>query len=161
MKHSTCESNLNEFIESINSNLDFLASTPVFRGDLFPRPANLIKIFDFFANTHTPRLIERDISKFKSETKSEHKLKYQEEDQLIKSKSKSKSKDKDNYGSSSSSSSIFNSNNNNNNNRRVYKISFNDETNSNSTNRQLIIIYTIMCITLFYYLLKPSKTLKK
>ena len=143
LKHSTNESNLNEFIESINSDLDFLASTPVFRGDLFPRPANLIKIFDFFANT--PRLIERDISKFKSTSTSD-------EDQSIKSKFKY------NYGPSS----IFNNNtNNSNNNRRVYRISFNNESHSNSTNRQLNIIYTVMCIALFYYLLKPSRTLKE
>lgn len=47
LKESSPESTVQDFITSLDP--EFLGSTPIFRGDLMPRPANEIKIYDFIS----------------------------------------------------------------------------------------------------------------
>jgi hypothetical protein len=47
VKESTANSTIQNFIEYLDP--IFLGSTPIYRGDLFDRPADKIKIFDFVA----------------------------------------------------------------------------------------------------------------
>ena len=55
MKVAPPSSTIQDLIDFLDPN--FLGSTPLHRSDLFPRPANQIKIYDFFASspqTHAP-----------------------------------------------------------------------------------------------------------
>lgn len=64
MRASTTESNLQQFIDVLE--FEFLNSTPAHRQELFNRPANEIKIFDFFASNEPAlqkvKLIEYEIT---------------------------------------------------------------------------------------------------
>lgn len=47
INEATPDSTIQSFIDYLNP--EFLGSTPIYRGDLFDRPADKIKIFDFIA----------------------------------------------------------------------------------------------------------------
>lgn len=54
LKSSTSESTIQDFINDLDPS--FLGSTPIFHGELFPRPADQIKIWDFLSGRPINRI---------------------------------------------------------------------------------------------------------
>ncbi len=106
MRESTSESTIQEFIDNLDP--EFLASTPVHRGDLFNRPANQIKLFDF-TSARSREDVETDIegSEALYETRINENISEISEDIKAKTSNVKRKVYKIDYGMSPESSTIY------------------------------------------------------
>lgn len=138
LKTASPASTIQQFLNILDP--DFLSSTPNVRDDLFTRPADQIKIFDFFANNQIAKYIILDFPK---------------------SNTSLESKNSEDVSTDTHTRTIINNHNNKKSQAQtqsqsqtqtqegLYKIKFNHSTTNNNTNTTFIITLLLLILSVF------------